>query len=852
MTIHHNIAFGPPPDVHFGTGTGAGSAAFPVDGRRRPEDAENGRGSVPVPSHVPFSGRRRPRQSAVRPHRALQHSYRDETTQQRNPPLSHRLVAPVLHDTPALGPSRNIPPHLVGAGRSSFINNRQGFPLPSHSEIDPPTLSSLTSVSESDDSERLRKLLRTRHPLFRNRPTVLPGAEVENLASKENALRDQQRLAAAAHQSQFVAPPASDMIRRRVATGEEMLVTPADPTSPGIEVKPTSATSMAGMNGIRDFVARPRNEFVPPKAPDDSARREKERDRERLREEAEHAEKLRKREHKNNRTNKSFRDIFARKPSTPGKDKNGDGGWASPSPDGRASEDVLGSGGTRTALSRRTSSLTGKEGEPLFHSVQKRADIRSPPNARDAREAIREPRPASAASAISVSSERRWTHTSPGTHKHSRIPSSASPSVSRPASQQDRRIATERRPLRNAPSSASLVSRTSESSSQRGGSQHGRSESHPNPSLHVEKRSIPKPSPVAGRGSPASYMRRSESVPSASFSIAMPGRSGFSRTPSLKTDKSSEGSEKAGGVDVVHPELGDDDDDDDDDDHPDMDSPSVRKMRGNSVDSFLEIDPKQTTTTTTTTAPDRPTSININAMPASTSEDHKPEELVLSPTVSDYGLMSSGSSASPLYDRSTGKPKTFPKPKSALDEDEDDLTSLEELQRKDREYQELLNPPKNEDEEDTYLLLGGSRQYEPDPNRPVRPKAEAAAGDRKRDREKNAHEQLMNRLKTLHMELRSARMGIDYIERRLNGVGSSDEGEWVDDEDEPEDGDAIATRIKNEELKQRQRLRVEQAEAAVAGELEALRSYEPSTAVKVGTVGCQLALLWFLLEICCL
>ncbi|KAI5858586.1 hypothetical protein BZA05DRAFT_8269 [Tricharina praecox] len=905
MTRHHNIAFRLPPDgdVHFSTGTGrtaaaavaaageastaaSGGAPFPGRGRREPDDADCGRGSVPVPDHRSFPDRRRPRHSAVPFHRVLQHGYRDETetTQQqkkKHPLLSHKLVALVPHDTLPLSPSRNIPPRLFGAaGRSGINNNRQEILPPSNPEIDPPTLSSLTSVSESDDSERLRKLLRTRHPLFRSRPAVLAGVEVENLASsKGDAFRDQQRLAATAHRSRSVVAPssysssvtASEMIRKRVATGEELFVTPADPTSPAFETeRPNSAGGMAGINGFRDFAPRPRNEYVPPKAPDDSARRERERERERLREEAELAEKLRKKELKG-RTSKANREFFGRKASTPGKDKHGDGEWASPSPDGRASEEARRPGGVKSTLPRRTSSLSlksNREGEPLFHGVQKRTDgrsTRSPASTRDARDAIREPRPTSAASAASATSatsassverERRRTLTSPGIPKHSRIPASASPSVSRPGSQQDRRTAstissaTERRPLRNPPSSGSSVSRSSESSSQRGGSQHGRSESHPNPSLHVEKRAIPKPSPVGGRGSHASHMRRSESVPSTSFSMPMPGSNGFSRTPSLKTDKSSEGSEKAGDVDVTPSELGDDDDDDDD--RPDMDSPSVRKMRGNSIDSFLGLDSKQTTAANTAAILDTLSPIDTNAMPVSNSDDSKLEEPILSPTLSDYGLASSGSSESPLYDRSTGKPKTFPKPKSALEDDDDDLTPLEELQRKDREYQELLNPSKNDDEEDTYQLLGGSRQYEPITNRPVRPKAEAAAGDRKRDREKNAHEQLMNRLKTLHMELRSARRGIDYIERRLNGVGSSDEGEWVDDEDEPSEG--IVTRIKAEELRQRQRLRAEQAEAAAAAaaaavEPEVLRPYEPSTVVKVGTVGCQLALLWFLLEI---
>jgi len=75
----------------------------------------------------------------------------------------------------------------------------------------------------------------------------------------------------------------------------------------------------------------------------------------------------------------------------------------------------------------------------------------------------------------------------------------------------------------------------------------------------------------------------------------------------------------------------------------------------------------------------------------------------------------------------------------------------------------------------------------------------------------------------------------------------------VDDEGETEDDDAISSRIKAEELRQRQRLRAEQAAAAAAAAAASdpglLRPYEPSVVVKVGTVGCQLVLLWFLLEI---
>jgi hypothetical protein len=190
---------------------------------------------------------------------------------------------------------------------------------------------------------------------------------------------------------------------------------------------------------------------------------------------------------------------------------------------------------------------------------------------------------------------------------------------------------------------------------------------------------------------------------------------------------------------------------------------------------------------------------------------------------------------------------------------------LDELNKKDQEYQQLLNPSEAGDEDDTFMLLGGSERYEPLPGQRVRPKAEAIADDRTRQKEKSAHDQLMIRLKTLHMELRSARQGIEYIERRLNGAGSSDEGEWVDDEDDPE-GDIITRRARAEEKAAKKSKKADIVDAAASasstadtangGSDAALATKEPapvlaesSTAVKVGTVTAQLVMIWFALEI---
>ena len=218
------------------------------------------------------------------------------------------------------------------------------------------------------------------------------------------------------------------------------------------------------------------------------------------------------------------------------------------------------------------------------------------------------------------------------------------------------------------------------------------------------------------------------------------------------------------------------------------------------------------------------------------------------------------SEKSPLYDRSTGIPMTFPKPKSALEEEErEGMEVFEELGRNNQVYQDILNLPKQGEEDETYELLNSInsiKKFEPKPIRAIRPKPEPIAAD----------ERLMNKLK---MELRSAKRGLYYIERRLNGVGSSDEGEWVDDEDDPTG--EHAKRLRAEEALKLQRLAVERPSrvatpqppppppappvveipvvvAAEPSRVEPSR-VEPSRAVKLATTTLQVCAVWLILEI---
>ncbi|KAF8542475.1 hypothetical protein BDD12DRAFT_802822 [Trichophaea hybrida] len=740
-------------------------------------DAGSGE-SVSVPDNVLFS---RPRQSAqIHQYPHHHHRHHRETTQHPQQPLSGGPVAP---RNLVLNPSRNIPAHPLHSGAVAH--------LPLQPDIDS-TLSSLSSAEEAEDLSRIHRYRKTQ-PLFLHQRDVaspfdnfiqdLTGHRLDEntgQARRKPEVAQRNRLAP----SQVSSFEHSEMIRRRTATGEEALISPEQPDGHGeLYERPTSASSMTS---FRDFMSRD------PVEPD----------------------KKKKDIVKASRTSRivvppKLQNLFSRKPSTPGKEINGVG-----------------------RRSRGVRVQPRQEGRPKSRRVQRRAEERSirSPSTKESRESLRD-RPASAASI-----ERRRTLVSPTaaytttttTTRHSRIPSSASPSVSRPTSSHDHRrtfstlpSTAERRPLRSTPSTNSLASsRTSDPSSPRG-SQHSRSESNPNPTSHLRS-----------TGPPNGYRP-------------------ISRTPSLKTEKSNEdGSEKALGDTTVEPGMAD---------SAAQRSPSTRKNRADSMDSFL--DRKAHLSKPVSTLPDIPSS-SLPPLKTDKPSGTAPErfrhrgQVLRSPTLSDYddfleetkgnASPSPYGDGSPLYDRSTGKPKPFPKPpKSTLEDDDEELDGLDELKQKDKEYQALLSPPKQEDEDDTFILLGGTKQYEPQLGRPVRSKAEAMAGDRNRDREKTAHDKMMNRLKTLHMELRSARRGIDYIERRLNGVGSSDESEWVDDE-EDSNGENIVKRMKAEEIKQRQKLRgVELADVVKPHPVSA----GSSTALKWGTVGCQLALIWFLLEI---
>ncbi|KAA8905045.1 hypothetical protein FN846DRAFT_11450 [Sphaerosporella brunnea] len=852
-----------PPDdnIHgpFRSGAGVGAAAAGV-GRRRPtpaavdgSDARNG-GSVSVPEHLPFS---EPRQSSSHRNIFPQPSNRQTTT--HRPPVSHNPVAPLASDahdnnnskkkfSAAIASQKSSSSsaaaaaatlsyhgtHIPTPSRSSGVAglDRHKFkplrPNPSRLDLDSQTSTiSFTSATEPKDLSRLQKL-KAAKPLF-SRDTPDPFASlVEDLTGHSSEREDTSRHRdwLNAPQSKHRAPPShppdsgiDSMIRRRIATGEEVVV--------GAAQAPVSPDRPDNLAGFRDFASRPKSE-LPSRIPiDDSARLERERlAREREAKEKEEAERAKK--EKGNKP--GWWSTLGRKPS---KGKN-ETEWppSSGDTDGRAS-----------AEAKRTKSGLPTRRSPSLSLGEKRSDERSHIRTPTHRE-----RPASAASI-----ERRRSVVnavySPGDRisKHSRIPSSVSPVVSRPTSSHDRRTfstissTSERRPLRSTPSTTSLASRTSETSSARGS--HSRSESHPTPSTADKRamvKSLSSSSHDARRVPKKEPYKRSESAPSNNFSIAMPGPSGFSRTPSLKTEKSSD-SDKANS------------------DASKIDSASpTRKRRGDSIDSFLGGTPLAESTDP---APQTPA--NPKEKPAA----------VGSPSLTDYMKFvaekggngsiysSTPSSGSPLYDRSTGLPKEFPKPKSALQDDEEETMSvLDELNKKDQEYAQILNAPKGEDEDDTYMLLGGSERYEPLQGQRVRPKAEAIAGDRTWQKEKSEREQMMSRLKTLHLELRNARRGIGYIERRLNGVGSSDESEWVDDEDGL-DGDIIAKRARAEARRKSKKAETVDAVASTTGTdavanaavepvVEATPVVkEPSTAIKVCTVAAQLVLIWFALEI---
>ncbi|KAI5788405.1 hypothetical protein EDC01DRAFT_164105 [Geopyxis carbonaria] len=808
-------------------------------------------------ARVDFGGQRNSLSSRV-PVQSLatRHSHSDSHQ------LSETTAVPTIHRQTPRSPALHIPvarsslnsasvfetANSLGRSRNTVVAPSRAGNGPSNTKLahtvedDPPTLSSLNSANESEDLGRIRKILQYSDvPVPANKNPVPDDASPTERSRKfkerrlaDQEKRDQQRLEAA-QRSRFnsFGYPESNMIRRRTATGEEMVGTDDDynernmPSSPPFGTdsplytpeRPTSAASMrsdilmqrGSVSSLRDFERSPgsrRNST----ATIEEGGKEKVKD----------------------KTKRRISTLFRR--SSAGKEKTGDDAdWLGAAAVGSPSPEQKEKTGFRSLLSRSASNKL-QDGLP-FQTVQKRVDERStritPTSNKEPRDNTR---PSSAAS--------RRAFGDGLANRQSRLPT-PSPSASRPTSSNDHRRTfstvsshSERRPLIRSPSSVSLKSRTSDPSSPSASlyqSEFTRSREPLRSRRETTPGSVSNiPKPVVSRKEtqlerngdlekpPPASLRRADSAPTEPTEYQNPNGVAVGSVSS-KPEALPKVPEKEIVKKKIDPEIAE---------KVSPTPPRPRMNRGNSVDSFLG----------------RKTGGIANTPPTPPSEMDPPGMVsnLRSPTLSDFDELNDSrvnpggqqNESSPLLYRSTGRPKP---PKTAL-EDDDSGDELESLMRSEQDYRSLLNPTTN-DEDDTFMLLGGSRQYEPSPV-PVRPRQDAIAGDRTKARERAANDKLMNRLKTLHLELRSARRGIDYIERRLNGAGSSDEGEWVDDDD----SDNVAKRIRSEESKQRRKMEaIESSMAAMAARTKTPPGF--STTTKCLIIFGQLAMVWFLLEL---
>jgi hypothetical protein len=603
--------------------------------------------------------------------------------------------------------------------------------------------------------------------------------------SQEAAKRDQERIHCAIRSKFLNDRSPQSMMRRRKATGEEVVVAEGlaeednsqNPWEPVLSPEaPSSPASLTGLS-TDSLTKRTSITSIRDSAGKENPVEEKE---------------------KGQRPNRTRSRLPASTKSIPGKEKNGEIviGAGSPSPDLKSPDEMKRTGpkpGTMRSVSINYKINGGTESRPEpFQTVQRRVEERSTRTL--PKESPKEP-----TAATTASIERRRTMTAligdRPSSRQSRIPTptAMSPGWSRPTSSQDRRPASlisssERRPLRS-PSSASMRSRTSDPASptRRDSTRHIRMESNPNP-VSREKEPFRHQSrysyhshdfPTPER--PPNMLQRADSAPD-QYSGAADDHGTPSPTPSFEIIQSSE---------YAMPSTTDDSIDSKE---TVKGSPGSRNP-GNTSDSFLIGLTNNMKADEKLISPDYPpahkkTTDAGNEKPKSPKLQKRPAPLNdFANFIEDKSPRGGPSTESPLYDRSTGRPKAFPKkPETALNGYDGDLDGLEDMMENDRKLEALLNPPLHEDEDDTFSLLGGSKQYEPQALQIVRPKTEAMAADRSREREKADQNKLITRLKTLQLELRSARRGIANIERQLQGQGSSDEGEWVDDED-IDDGD---------------------------------------------------------------
>lgn len=143
----------------------------------------------------------------------------------------------------------------------------------------------------------------------------------------------------------------------------------------------------------------------------------------------------------------------------------------------------------------------------------------------------------------------------------------------------------------------------------------------------------------------------------------------------------------------------------------------------------------------------------------------------------------------------------YPK-RSILEDDSDD--SLDYLISNDQDFSALLKSEDSDGEEAKPLV----DKYAPEETTglKVRSKDEARIADKEREKERAVHEKLMNRLKTLQLEVRSATRGIEVLEQWLGRPGGSNNASSSDIMDHITEHEALLYRLRLEEVRQRERL----------------------------------------------
>jgi len=187
-----------------------------------------------------------------------------------------------------------------------------------------------------------------------------------------------------------------------------------------------------------------------------------------------------------------------------------------------------------------------------------------------------------------------------------------------------------------------------------------------------------------------------------------------------------------------------------------------------------------------------------------------------------------------------------PARKSPLEEEDSDVDSLQYLLDNDRDFSALFSPVDDEEEDDTALLLAGLPTHKPPAAQKlkVRPRVEAEAGDHMWEQERAVQEKLMNRLRTLQLEVRSANRGLEVLESHLDGTGSSgDISECWDDATQRKE---YMRGLRKEQQKQRLILerRMRQKVALLGTPLPWSKWL-----VKWGFIAFLVVIVWYLLEL---